>query len=216
MKKIVSFIAIICTIILIGYILMNTKNKTMQGSGTLNNPYMIADCEIIEEEFLKYYNHDLLEKSDISFSESTDSIWERTNEENIAENIIVDKIQYFGKQKIADLMVIIATNNIDKELSLYLDKAISGDKNIITTSLYSMDFDFQNKTNGGLTNRTPFVLRLSDEVLNNSKMMIISYRINIDGEWYKGETMIIENQLKKLYTPNTIYGEGKIYEKDNN
>lgn len=41
-------------------------------------------------------------------------------------------------------------------------------------------------------------------------MIIISYRIKIEGEWFKGYTMIIENIMDNIVIPNELYGKGHL------
>lgn len=212
-KKIVIFLIIFCCIALIGYVCLHQNNSQI-GLGTFEDPYLILDCQKIEENFKKYYKNDLLESSDIPFNESTRVDWKSKNAKD-TQNIVIDEIQYFGKERIADLMIIISRNQIDKNLSKFLDTYFSHDEKIVTTSQYSMEFDLTNKDFKSI-NKTLFVQRLTNEVLNNSKMMILSYRIKIEDEWFKGYTMIIENSIDYIDIPNNIYGEGEIYEKNIN
>lgn len=209
MKKIASIIIVICGFLLIGYVLLSKDHSNVQGSGTLEDPYIVEDSTTIQEAFLKCYQKDLMKQSDTLFDEATDLVWKRTSKEEEIKDIIIDDIQYFGKEKIADLMIMVSSNKIDKELSVFLDENFSKNETMVTTSKYRMNFEFTTGNNN-MSNRTPFALRLADEVLDNSDMMIVSYRIKIDEKWYQAQTMIIDH-FDKLYIPNSFYDKGRIY-----
>lgn len=205
-KNLSIFLISFCCITLTAYLYFYSNNKE-SGSGTFDDPYCIEDNQKIEESFNKYYNSNLLKPTDIPFEESTSCKWVNSDTNN--NDIIIDNIQYFGKERIADLMIIISRNQISKDLSKFLDNNFSNNEKMVTSSLYNMQFKFVNKKHNK-TNKTKFVLRLTDEVLNDSKMMIISYRIKIDNDWYKGYTMIIDDSMNYINIPDVKYGKGDI------
>lgn len=208
-KKAVVFVVVLCIIVLASYVYFQ-QNDLQSGSGTFDDPYLVAECQEIEDNFKNYYESDLLEASDISFDESTRLDWKNNNVKN-NESIVIDEIQYFGKERTADLMIIVNRDQIDKDLSQYLDDKFSHDEDMVTTSQYKMEFDLTNKDYKN-TNKTLFVQRLANEVLNNSRLMIFSYRIQIDQEWYQGYTMIIEDKIDYIMVPDKNYGEGDLIE----
>ena len=97
------------------------------GSESFDDSYFVLNCQKIEDNFKKYYENNLLESSDIDFTKSIRVDWKN----NQAKGNSV-----FWKREMAGLIIIISRNQIDKDLSQYLDTNFSNNENKMIISQY--------------------------------------------------------------------------------
>lgn len=175
--------------------------------------YNIQDIDkVIESIFISNYDS-LFKASDILFDENTNILWENITDD-LNEDIIIEKIHYIGKQSQADLMVMTVCGMFDEEMISFLDDNFSNEQ-YCTSSYYSFFFDLNSNSkmdtsNFNRDNATPFSLRLANDVVNNNFKMIVSYKVLIDNEWHRANSIINVEDPTYIFLPNEIYGKGKM------
>lgn len=198
-KKMIFIIG--CIILVVGFLFLN------------KNSYHIEEIDQeIEALFISQYDS-LFKKSDIPFCIETYSIWENTSKV-LKENIMIEKIEYIGKDSQTDLMIMSVCDVYDEEMISYLDDYFVNES-YCTSSYYDFSFHLDEKKNVDTSqfskkNSTPFSQRLADDILNDHYKMVVSYQIKIDDQWYHANTIVNVENPTVLFIPNEQYGEGNI------
>lgn len=198
-KKMILIIG--CFVIIIGFLFLNKKSYHKED----------IDQEI-ETLFISQYDS-LFQKSDIPFHQKTYTIWENTSKE-LEENIMIEKIEYIGKDSQTDIMIMSVCGVYDEEMISYLDDYFENEP-YCTSSYYDFSFHLDEKKNVDTSqfskmNSTAFSKRLADDVLNNHYKMVVSYQIKIDDKWYHANTIMNVENPTVLFIPNEQYGKGNI------